>query len=92
MAQRIEKLSNEQVQKIGDLQNKITETLLSLGEGHLRLRELNLEIERVKQIVKNSEVEFDSHNKQYNELLSDLENKYPNGEIDLAQGNIIINE
>jgi archaellum component FlaC len=92
MAQKVQKLSDEQLQKIGDLQNKISETLLSLGEGHLRLRDLNSELERIKEIIKKYEQEFDSFNAQYNEILSDLEKQYPNGELDLAQGTVTFEE
>lgn len=92
MAQKVQKLSDEQLQKIGDLQNKISETLLSLGEGHLRLRDLNSELERIKEIIKKYEQEFDSYNAQYNEILSDLEKQYPNGELDLAQGTVTVEE
>jgi hypothetical protein len=92
MAQKVQKLSDEQLQKIGDLQNKISETLLSLGEGHLRLRDLNSELERIKEIIKKYEQEFDSFNVQYNEILSDLEKQYPNGELDLAQGTVTFEE
>ena len=92
MAQKVQKLSDEQLQKIGDLQNKISETLLSLGEGHLRLRDLNSELERIKEIIKKYEQEFDSFNAQYNEILSDLEKQYPNGELDLAQGTVTVEE
>lgn len=92
MAKRVEQLSEENIKKIGDIQNKISETMLSLGEGHLRLRDLNSEIERIKGIVKTYETEFDSLNEQYNQILSDLEKQYPNGELDLAQGTVSIEE
>lgn len=92
MAKRMEKLSDEQIKKIGELQNKISEIMLSLGEGHLRIRDLNLELDRIKTIVKNYETEFDSLNNQYNQILSDLEKQYPNGEVDLVEGTVSIEE
>lgn len=92
MAKRIEKLSDEQIKQIGELQNKISEIMLSLGEGHLRIRDLNLELDRIKTIVKNYETEFDSLNNQYNQIVSELEKQYPNGEVDLAEGTVSIEE
>jgi hypothetical protein len=35
------------------------------------------------------ETEFENTNKELNALLFDLEKKYPNGEIDLVEGNVI---
>lgn len=90
MEKEVVKLSDEQFQKIKDIQNKISETLLSVGEGHLRVRDLNSELKRVSDIIKKYEEEFDELNKQYNQILTDLEKLYPEGELDLIDGTVTI--
>lgn len=88
----IQKLTDEQIEKLTNLQNKISESVLNIGEGHLRTRDLNLELTRINKLVSTFELEFDSLNVEYTQYLSDLEKIYPNGEINLVEGTVTIVE
>ena len=50
---------------------------------------MHLDINQLNKLISNAESEFEDINKQLNSLLSDLEKKYPKGEIDLTEGIII---
>jgi predicted nuclease with TOPRIM domain len=88
----VQKLTDEQIEKLTNLQNKISESVLNIGEGHLRVRDLNSELSRINNLVSTFEGEFDTLNKEYTEYLSQLEKIYPNGEIDLIEGTVTTSE
>jgi predicted nuclease with TOPRIM domain len=88
----VQKLTSEQIEKLTNLQNKISESVLNIGEGHLRVRDLTLELNRINSLISKFEGEFDELNKQYTEYLAELEKIYPNGEIDLVEGTVTIAE
>ena len=88
----VQKLTDEQIEKLTNLQNKISESVLNIGEGHFRIRDLNSELTRINKLVSTFESELDSLNVEYTQYLSDLEKIYPNGEIDLVEGTVTITE
>ena len=88
MAQKIEKLSQETIDKLSLGQLKLNESILNIGQIHLRLRELNSEIERLNALKIENESKFDISQNEFNKLLSDLEINYPNGEVDLKEGTV----
>lgn len=88
MAQKIEKLSQETIDKLSLGQAKLNESILNIGQIHLRLRELNSEIERLNALKIENESKFDISQNEFNKLLSDLEINYPNGEVDLKEGTV----
>ena len=88
MAQKIEKLSQETIDKLSLGQEKLNESILNIGQIHLRLRELNSEIERLNALKIENESKFDISQNEFNKLLSDLEINYPNGEVDLKEGTV----
>ena len=88
MAQKIEKLSQETIDKLSLGQSKLNESILNIGQIHLRLRELNSEIERLNALKIENESKFDISQNEFNKLLSDLEINYPNGEVDLKEGTV----
>ena len=88
----VQKLTSEQIDKLTNLQNKISESVLNIGEGHLRVRDLTLELSRVNTLISKFEGEFDELNNQYTDYLNELEKIYPNGEIDLVEGTVTIAE
>ena len=92
MAEIKQNLTQEQIEKLTKHQSEISTSILNIGEAHLRLRELNNEVDRIKVLLKKFEVEFDTQNAQYNEYLNELEKIYPNGEIDLNEGVVILPE
>ena len=90
MAQKIEKLSQETIDKLSLGQSKLNESILNIGQIHLRLRELNSEIERLNALKIENESKFDISQNEFNKLLSDLEINYPNGEVDLKEGTVTL--
>ena len=77
-----EKLEVSLVEKLKTLNNRKNELIISVGQLHLDIKQLNT-------VVSVAESEFENTNKELNLLLSDLEKKYPNGEIDLMEGTVI---
>jgi hypothetical protein len=77
-----EKLEVSLVEKLKTLNNRKNELIISVGQLYLDIKQLNTTISL-------AESEFENTNKELNLLLSDLEKKYPNGEIDLVEGTVI---
>jgi hypothetical protein len=82
MELQTEKLEESILSKIKELNNRKNELTLNAGQLHLDIAELN-------KIIAIVEAEYGQANKELNTILSDLNQKYPNGEIDLIEGNIL---
>ena len=89
MAQKTEQLPKETLDKLVSYQNQANELILNLGQVHLRIRELKLEIERLESVKSGVETEYDKIGLEFNEVIKDLEKTYPKGEIDLKEGVVI---
>jgi len=89
MAQKTEQLPKETLDKLVSYQNQANELILNLGQVHLRIRELKLEIERLESVKTGVETESDKIGLEFNEVIKDLEKTYPKGEIDLKEGIVI---
>ena len=77
-----EKLEVSLVEKLRELNTRKNELIINAGQLHLDIKQMNTVLSVV-------ETEFENTNKELNALLFDLEKKYPNGEIDLIEGNVI---
>lgn len=77
-----EKLEVSLVEKLRELNTRKNELIVNVGQLHLDIKQLNTMISVV-------ETEFENTSKELNSLLSGLEKQYPNGEIDLIEGNVI---
>ena len=89
MAQKIEKLDQSILDNIISHQTKMNEIMLSLGQIHLRNRELMSEIDNLNKIKLDLELKADTISTEFNNSLKELEVKYPKGEIDINQGVVI---
>ena len=89
MAQKTEKLSQEILDKIFDAQVKLNEFVVSLGQLHLRKRDLQSEMDRVDSLKVEAEQSFDIATAEFQTILADLEKIYPKGEVDLNEGVVI---
>jgi len=89
MAQTIEKLPKEILDNLISYQTQANELILNLGQVHLRIRELKLEIERLESVKAGVETESDKIGLEFNQVIKDLEKTYPKGEIDLKEGVVI---
>ena len=50
---------------------------------------MHLDVAELKKVIEVVESEYSVANKELNTILADLNQKYPNGEIDLIDGKII---
>lgn len=82
MELQTEKLEESILSKIKELNNRKNELTINAGQLHLDVAEL-------KKVIVVVESEYSVANKELNVILSDLNQKYPNGEIDLNEGIII---
>ena len=89
MTQKTEKLEQQIIDTLVLSQNKISDLVVNLGQIHLKQRDLNEELKKIEEIKLSVEDAYDSVNSELNELLRDLEIKYPKGEIDLNEGIVI---
>jgi predicted enzyme involved in methoxymalonyl-ACP biosynthesis len=81
MENKIEKLEESVVTTIKELNNRKNQLFIEVGQIHLEIREL-------KNILDKREIQFDATVKELNTILSELEQKYPSGEIDLLEGTV----
>ena len=82
MGLQTEKLEESILSKIKELNNRKNELIANAGQLHLDVAELN-------KIILVIEDEYVQTNKELNIILADLNQKYPNGEIDLVEGTLI---
>jgi hypothetical protein len=81
MGLQTEKLEESILSKIKELNNRKNELIANAGQLHLDVAELN-------KIILVIEDEYIQTNKELNIILADLNQKYPNGEINLLEGNV----
>ena len=81
MGLQTEKLEESILSKIKELNNRKSELIANAGQLHLDVAELN-------KIILVIEDEYVQTNKELNIILADLNQKYPNGEINLVEGNV----
>jgi hypothetical protein len=86
MAQKIEKLEQVVLDKIVKYQSDANQIIFELGQVSLQIRELELQLKKINEIKTTSEEKFDNIGLQLENILSDLQKKYPNGEINLEEG------
>ena len=86
MAQRSEKLEQAVLDKIVKYQSDANQIIFELGQVSLQIRELELQLKKINEIKTTSEEKFDNIGLQLENILSDLQRKYPNGEINLEEG------
>lgn len=82
MELQTEKLEESVLSKIKELNNRKNELIVNAGQ-------LNLDVAELKKIIVVIESEYSAANKELNSILADLNQKYPNGEIDLVEGTVI---
>jgi hypothetical protein len=87
--QKKEKLEESVVAKLRELQTKVNDSVLGLGEIELRLRELNLELQQANQAKTEVLEIYDQSFSGISAELKNLEITYPKGEIDLIEGVVI---
>jgi hypothetical protein len=86
MAQKIEKLEQGTLDKIVKYQSDANQIIFELGQLSLQIREFESQLKKVNEIKTQSEEKFDNIGLQLENILSDLQRKYPNAELNLEEG------
>lgn len=89
MAQKIEKLTQEQIDKLKGYQDLINESIFNIGRMTVREGVVTQELERVQEVLKELKNQYEDVNTGYTEYLGELDKIYPNGEVDLKEGVVI---
>lgn len=76
-----EQLEVSLVETLKNLSLKKNELTLKVGEIHLELKELTTILSKI-------ETEYVDTSNELNKLLAELQQNYPNGEIDLLEGTV----
>jgi hypothetical protein len=72
--------------KIVKYQSDANQIIFELGQLSLQIREFESQLKKANEIKTQSEEKFDNIGLQLENILSDLQRKYPNGEINLEEG------
>jgi multimeric flavodoxin WrbA len=80
------KLDADVVKTLTDLNEKSAMLISDFGQIYIRKKELNEELEKLDEILKATEVEFKSLNAEIKEVIDALDEKYPQGRINLQEG------
>ena len=82
------KIDAETMQLITDLNQKINSLLLEFGQIYIRKKEIHDEMVRMDEFLEKGEDEFKMINAQLREAIDDLDDKYPQGRINMQDGTI----
>jgi hypothetical protein len=77
----IEKLPEDSIEKINNL-------ISSFGQIYIRKREIQDELIKLDEILETGEDEFKSTNLQLKEVIDELDEKFPQGRINMQDGTI----
>lgn len=82
------KIDAEHLQSITDLNQKISGLINEFGQIHIRKKEIHEETVRMDDFLEKAEDEFKALNIQLREVIDALDEKYPQGRIDIQNGTI----
>lgn len=86
MERQFHKLEDSTLNKIKENQAKAGDLSFEVGQIHFKIKDLQREIKKLHEIITENEIEFDKLNNEISEILVQLNEKYPNGELDLKEG------
>jgi hypothetical protein len=84
----IAKIEAEALQSITDINQKIQNLIIEFGQIHIRKKEINEELIRMDDFLEKGEDEFKMLNTELREVIDALDEKYPQGRINLQDGTI----
>jgi len=82
------KIEADVLKSITDLNQKINSLIVEFGQIHVRKREMNEDLVRMDEFLEKGEDEFKLLNSELRDVIDALEDKYPQGRIDLQNGTI----
>ena len=84
----IAKLDEAVLTNITDLNQKSNNLIADFGQIYIRKREIQDELTRLDEILEKAENDFKSVNLELKEVLDSLDDKYPQGRINLQDGTV----
>ena len=84
----IVKLDENVLKTITDLNQKSNTIISDFGNIYIRKKELQEELVRLDSLLEESEVQFKSVNAELKEVADELDEKYPQGRINIQDGTI----
>jgi predicted nuclease with TOPRIM domain len=84
----IEKLPEDSIEKINTLNSKLNNLVSSFGQIYIRKREITDEISKLDEILETGEDEFKSTNLELKQIIDELDDKFPQGRINMQDGTI----
>lgn len=82
------KLDEETLNTIRERNQQINNYLMDFGSMHIRKKEISEELIRIDEMLEKTEDMFKAANKQMKEFMDALDEKYPQGRINLQDGSI----
>jgi chromosome segregation ATPase len=82
------KLDENLLNELKEFNKAIANTLTGLGELHVRKQEMHEELNRLETLRVELEQEFKENNNSLKKKLDKLQEKYPNGRLNLQEGTI----
>ena len=84
----IAKLDESVVKSITELNQKSNTLIADFGSIYIRKKEIAEELEKLDSILEDAEAQFKSVNAELKEIVDALDEKYPQGRINLQEGMI----
>lgn len=82
------KLEEETLKNITEINQKINNFLMDFGSMHIRKKEISEELVRIEEMLEKTEDMFKAANRQMKELMDAIDEKYPQGRINLQDGSV----
>ena len=82
------KLDEETLSTIIERNQQINNYLMDFGSMHIRKKDISEELIRIDEMLEKTEDMFKAANKQMKEFMDALDEKYPQGRINLQDGSI----
>ena len=82
------KIDDNILQNLLDLNQKQNLLISDFGQIYVRKKEIDEELKRLDSILEKGETDFKSTNEKLKEVLDALDDKYPQGRINLKEGTI----
>lgn len=82
------KIDSETLNSITDLNQRIQNLIVEFGQIHIRKKEIHEETVRMDDFLEKAEDEFKALNIQLREIIDGLDEKYPQGRINIQDGTI----
>jgi hypothetical protein len=82
------KLDDSTFEKIKELNSRVQSLLLEVGSIYIRRKEMEEEILRMADVLEAHESEIKSSNLQLNDMASEIDDKYPQARINVADGTV----